>query len=140
MSTRFLIALSFLALLLTTLHADSTPVDTVADELLREFDRDGDKKLNRAELQAALASLAETDSLSPNEKSTVLEQLTEPQFIRIRRDDKKQPIALDTSVVTYKSPTSGVTVDLIGAVHIADKAYFRNLNRRFRDYDVLLYE
>ncbi|NNL54628.1 MAG: hypothetical protein HKP32_05705, partial [Woeseia sp.] len=34
----------------------------------------------------------------------------------------------------------GIQVDLIGAVHIGDKAYFSALNERFRDYDVLLFE
>ena len=32
------------------------------------------------------------------------------------------------------------TVDLIAAVHIADKAYYERLNREFADYDVVLYE
>lgn len=35
---------------------------------------------------------------------------------------------------------SDVTVDLIGAVHIADVAYYRQLNERFKQYDALLYE
>ena len=32
------------------------------------------------------------------------------------------------------------TVDLIAAVHIADKAYYERLNREFAGYDVVLYE
>ena len=34
----------------------------------------------------------------------------------------------------------GATVDLIAAVHIADKAYYERLNREFAGYDVVLYE
>ena len=47
--------------------------------------------------------------------------------------------ALETAVVRMKSP-SGVIVDLIGAVHIADKAYYDTLNQRFSQYDAVLYE
>lgn len=47
--------------------------------------------------------------------------------------------SLETAVVRYVSPT-GVTVDLVGAVHIADKAYFDALNARFKTYDAVLYE
>ena len=33
-----------------------------------------------------------------------------------------------------------VTIDLIGAVHIGEKAYYDKLNKEFEQYDVLLYE
>jgi len=33
-----------------------------------------------------------------------------------------------------------VTVDLVGAVHIGDAAYYHKLNRRFEDYDAVLFE
>ena len=33
-----------------------------------------------------------------------------------------------------------MTVDLVGAVHIGDLAYYDELNRRFKNYDALLYE
>jgi len=67
----------------------------------------------------------------------------EQRFIRLRRDDDGEPIALETSITRYSKPAAGVegpTVDLIGAVHIADKSYFEQLNRAFADYDVVLYE
>ena len=35
---------------------------------------------------------------------------------------------------------SGITVDLIGAVHIGDKLYYQTLNKVFQEYDALLYE
>ncbi len=46
---------------------------------------------------------------------------------------------LQTSIVTYRN-ADGVTVDLIGAVHIADPAYFALLNDRFDAYDAVLFE
>ena len=33
-----------------------------------------------------------------------------------------------------------VRVDMVAAVHIADKSYYQELNRRFAGYDVVLYE
>lgn len=65
------------------------------------------------------------------------------KFIRVRRDEDGKPLALETAVVRYQ-PTDGaakmVVVDLIGAVHVGDKTYYDELNKRFADYDVLLYE
>jgi len=63
------------------------------------------------------------------------------QFVRIDLDEDEQPRALQMSVVTY-TPTDDrlLSVDLLGAIHIGDAAYYAELNRRFREYDVLLYE
>lgn len=45
---------------------------------------------------------------------------------------------LDTAIVRY---TKGkVAVDLVGAVHIADKKYYDTLNRAFSSYDKVLFE
>lgn len=64
-------------------------------------------------------------------------------FVRTVKDDKKQVVSLQTAVVTYKAtsgPYAGAEVDLIGAVHIADKSYYKTLNEMFRSYESLLYE
>jgi hypothetical protein len=70
-------------------------------------------------------------------------QKSEPtQFIRLQRDEKKQPIALETAIVRY-GPAKGegdLTVDLVGAVHIGDKEYYKKLNKQLQQYDVVLYE
>jgi hypothetical protein len=66
-----------------------------------------------------------------------------PKFLRVVRDDKKQPLTLDTIIASYKSkdPAQGdVQVDLIGAVHVGDKAYYDSLNKQFEQYDALLFE
>src|SRR3954469_23639992 len=67
-------------------------------------------------------------------------------WVRMKYDSKDEPVAMQTAIVRYV-PTksngklgSGVTVDLIGAVHIGDIAYYRKLNRQFSQYDALLYE
>lgn len=64
-------------------------------------------------------------------------------FVRTVTGDKKQVVALQTAVVSYKAtsgPYSGAEVDLIGAIHIADKAYYKSLNEMFQSYESLLYE
>lgn len=64
-------------------------------------------------------------------------------FIRVVRDDKGVPQSMDTGIASYvpadgKRP--GVVIDLIGAVHVGDKAYYDELNKKFEEYEVLLYE
>jgi hypothetical protein len=65
------------------------------------------------------------------------------RFVRVLRSDDGEPLGLQTSIVRYV-PTDesnpGVTVDLIGAVHVADRDYYEELNRRFSSYDAVLYE
>jgi hypothetical protein len=67
---------------------------------------------------------------------------TPNKFIRIRRDSTGQPTALVTAVVRFasKSGEGGVVVDLVSAVHVADRAYYEKLNERLDQYDVVLYE
>ena len=58
-------------------------------------------------------------------------------FMRFVEDAKGA--SLDTAIVRLKSK-AGVTVDLVGAVHVADKRYYDELNQRFTQYDAVLYE
>jgi len=68
----------------------------------------------------------------------VLSAAEEPtNFIRFVEEDESD--SLQTAVVSYESPQK-VKVDLVGAIHIADKAYFDALNVRFKGYDAVLYE
>lgn len=83
-------------------------------------------------LQAAAA-----EPVKPPLGGLVREEPTD--FLRFLEDDKAENDYLQTAVVSYVSP-AGVVVDLVGAVHIADKAYFEALNERFKTYDAVLYE
>jgi hypothetical protein len=58
-------------------------------------------------------------------------------FVRFHEDAKGAQ--LQTAIVTYRN-ADGVVVDLIGAIHIGDKAYYNALNKRFTTYEELLYE
>lgn len=51
----------------------------------------------------------------------------------------RSPGQLETAVVTYQNGR-GQMVDLVSAVHIGSKYYYRNLNKRFKAYDAVLYE
>lgn len=65
-----------------------------------------------------------------------------PEFVRIDLAPDGKPRALQMSIVSYV-PADGdtvLTVDLVSAIHIGDLDYYSELNERFRDYDVLLYE
>ncbi|RYD33419.1 MAG: hypothetical protein EOP87_11005, partial [Verrucomicrobiaceae bacterium] len=48
----------------------------------------------------------------------------EPEFIRVEEDAKAA--RLQTGVTRYQK--DGAVVDLIGAVHIGDRAYYQDLN------------
>ncbi len=62
------------------------------------------------------------------------------EFLRMTKHNG-QPSSLDTAVVRYQTADAkGVVVDLIGAVHIGEAAYYRHLNELFDTYDVVLYE
>lgn len=67
---------------------------------------------------------------------TVAEQ---SQFLRVVRDKAGTPTAMQTAVVRYTGQ-DGVTVDLIGAVHVGEKTYYAALNKLFTDYEAMLYE
>ena len=53
------------------------------------------------------------------------------QFIRFK-DDADAGGRLQTAVVTYRNP-AGQTVQLVAAIHIAEKDYFQRLNGRSRN-------
>jgi hypothetical protein len=77
------------------------------------------------------------------------------EWVRLAEDAKGVPQALEVAVVRYvparmakqfanlpegQLPNVRQYVDLVGAVHVGDKAYYAKLNRMFRQYQALLYE
>jgi len=61
-----------------------------------------------------------------------------PSYVRFVEDDDGAA-RLETSVVRLEN-AQGVRVDLIGAVHVGDEAYYEALNERFTTYEKVLYE
>lgn len=58
-------------------------------------------------------------------------------YVRFQEDEKGA--RLETAAARFQN-SKGVSVELIGAVHIADKAYYEVLNERFKKFEVVLYE
>jgi hypothetical protein len=85
------------------------------------------------ELKPAVKSAAK-----PAKKSDI-------KYIRVTRNEKEEPQALQTSVIRFipkfaEVGKSELEIDLIGAVHVGEKSYYEELNRRFTKYDAVLYE
>jgi hypothetical protein len=96
-----------------------------------------------AEQKAPAATAKDAADKDAAEKEAAKKETAQPQFVRVRRDEKGQPLAMETAVVRYVAAEAGgaaVVVDLIGAVHVGDKSYYDELNKLFESYDVLLYE
>ena len=66
----------------------------------------------------------------------------ESSFLRIQRDESREPVALQTVIAKYvpASGAKGVEIDLVAVVHIGEKAYYERLNKEFEKYDTVLYE
>ena len=67
----------------------------------------------------------------------------EGRFLRVARDDEGSPVALEAAIVRCvprDCGNTGPTVDLVSAVHVAEKSYYEELNRLFKSYDAVLFE
>ena len=64
------------------------------------------------------------------------------EFARVTHTTEGAPFALQVAIARYVSTgrEQDFSVDLIGAVHVGDAAYYADLNRRFREYDAVLFE
>jgi len=66
------------------------------------------------------------------------------RFVRVRYDEFMSPVALQTASAKYTLPgvdgKPGLEVVLEGVIHVGDRSYYREFNRRFRHYDAVLYE
>lgn len=69
-------------------------------------------------------------------------QKPEHEYVRIRKNDKNLAVALETSVITFEGSSTypKAQVDLIGAIHLGEPEYYKQLNELFKKYDVLLFE
>ena len=59
-------------------------------------------------------------------------------FIRTAKDAEGKPASLQVSISRYEA--RGYTVDLVAAVHVGEKSYYRALNQAFKNYDAVLFE
>jgi hypothetical protein len=65
-------------------------------------------------------------------------------YLRIKKTDAGKLAALQTAIVRYRgekgSKYEGKIVDLVGVVHIGQREYYEDLNKRLAKYDSVLYE
>lgn len=90
----------------------------------------------------AVARQDAVESRRPVPKPAAATQAAAPQFMRLTRDADGAVTRLQTAIARYV-PQSGegeLEVDLIGAVHIADRRYYKDLQEQFEEYDALLFE
>ncbi len=98
----------------------------------------------RVGLAAWIFAFMAAGAATAEERAAIARTGAEPTaFLRLARDANREPTALETPILRYQ-PTDAQrdapTVDLVAAVHIADKSYYEQLNREFRTYDAVLYE
>jgi hypothetical protein len=98
-----------------------------------------DSKASKARSKRATSERAENTSSAKTEMGR--------DWVRVHYDENGKLVGMQTAIVRY-GPKAGTTanssphafVDLIGAVHVGDVAYYRQLNESFKQYDALLYE
>lgn len=67
--------------------------------------------------------------------------LPSEKYARVIRNPQGVVTSFETAHVHLRSQNNPtVLVDLIGAVHIADRTYYESLNKKFTHYDAVLYE
>lgn len=107
-----------------------------------------------ASYATAQTAVAEQTAPETKKPKAAAEPALGTDWVRLDHDAQGTLRGMQTATVRYvlpappsdgkqpstNPPSSPVTVDLIGAVHIADIAYYRQLNEQFKQYDALLYE
>ena len=83
-----------------------------------------------------------SSDVSPEKPNSQDKSKSIEKWVRVVLDEKKKPTSLQTAVVRYQGigANKHLKVDLIGAIHVGDKAYYEKLNKEFEQYDSLLYE
>lgn len=66
------------------------------------------------------------------------------EWVRCHKSAEDRPVALQTAIGHYEGTPAGTTqsvsIDLVGAIHVGDRTYYRDLDARFAQYDAVLYE
>lgn len=83
-----------------------------------------------------LSMWAEDQSL-PKSGVAKKEKKEQPDFVRFKETETSAQ--LETAIKSYTNP-DGVTVDMVGVVHIADASYYEKLNEELAKFEIVLYE
>lgn len=68
-------------------------------------------------------------------------------WLKLERNERGVPLQLATSIVRFEGEfraddgeTRAVSVDLIGAIHLGEAAYYERLNAEFKEYETVVFE
>jgi hypothetical protein len=89
------------------------------------------------------ATSARTSGGAEKPAQKTAENAAKTKYLRVIHDSQDSAVSLETAIVKFVPAASAATkvqVDLVAAVHIADRKYYEELNKRFAGYDVVLYE
>src|SRR6056297_2251383 len=85
------------------------------------------------------ASASQSTSADPQKA-----QDSDPLYLRVAKTEDNKPQALQTAIVRYRGKPgteyADQIVDLVGVVHIGQREYYEQLNKRLGRYDTVLYE
>ena len=84
-----------------------------------------------------------TKTKSVSDTDEVPKKTDRASFLRIKKSDAGEPESLQVAIARYtfdEGEFNGAYVDLIGAVHVGTKEYYKELNKKFKSYDAMLYE
>lgn len=101
------------------------------------------QKAPAAKLPPAIAIVPKTAADGEDAKAeSKQDKAKAPEYVRIQRNERRLAVALQTSIIRFADSEKfpGTTVDLIGAIHLGETSYYEQLNKRFKDYEVVLFE
>src|SRR4051812_19883832 len=91
-------------------------------------------------LSSVLASFAPPSrAASPPAQPATLPATQPSEFVRFVEDGHGGG-QLQVAMASFVDDARAVHVELLSAIHVADASFFEQLNRRFDEYDVVLYE
>ena len=87
----------------------------------------------------------QTTVAEPKQATEASSKDNEALYMRLfKAEGEKKPSAMQTAIVQFHgkegSTYAGHIVDLVGVVHIGEKEYYTDLNKRLSKYDTVLYE
>jgi hypothetical protein len=90
-----------------------------------------------------LQPLGDEVFLAPKDVKEIRREADAPkgeEVLRYATGEKGRPQGLQVALVHLVHPDTGRRVDLVGAVHVADMGYYREVQRLLENVDVVLYE
>lgn len=102
-------------------------------------------------------SVVDANAANPSDSNDSADRANSPQnadsngdgalWLKLDRNERGVPLRLATSIVRFEGEfqaddgeTRSVSVDLIGAIHLGEAAYYERLNAEFKEYETVVFE